>query len=45
MYLYEEEDMSEYLSEEFVEDGVDSDAISPREAAFIAGWRSAEGRP
>ena len=31
----------EYLSEEFIDESLDSDEIAPWEAAFIQGWRSA----
>jgi len=38
---YYEEDTEEYLSETFVEESLEDDQLSIREAAFIEGWRDA----
>jgi hypothetical protein len=37
----EYEIFEEYLSEEFVEEAVDSDEMTPDEAWFLSGWREA----
>lgn len=37
--IFESEE--EYLSEDFVEEGINSDSIAPWEGAFMHGWRKA----
>lgn len=41
MDLNQEGNSEEYLSDEFVEDSLDSDGISHEEAWFIYGWKEA----
>lgn len=37
----EKQETDEYLSEEFIEESIEGDEISPTECWFIEGWKSA----